>query len=108
MKIRIQLIDDAGVEHSGEIELKSTTVSKKNPKKQSFNDYSGLKGGINFLIDHNFFDQLKSSKDVNEELKKENYFHTIQSVDKRLRFLVSSKILTRIRDEGKWKYALRK
>lgn len=107
MKIKFTLIDDNGKEFSGETVLTPEEHPTKKSKKIT-QTYSGLKGGIEFLMDNKYLDILKSSKDVHLELKKENYFHSKESVDKRLRFLVSKKTLARIKDEDIWKYALRK
>ncbi|MBI3253143.1 MAG: hypothetical protein HYZ56_00175 [Nitrosopumilales archaeon] len=47
--------------------------------------YEGITGGIRFLIDHGFFNTLKSSKEVHDELKKEGYYYRSQAVDTILR-----------------------
>ena len=109
MKIRVILIDDKGKEFFGEVELQSIKQpSKQKLVLQKIDNYAGLRGGINFLINNDYFTKLKTTNEVQAELKKENYFHSIQSVDKRLRFLVSKKILTRIKEENVWKYAKRR
>jgi hypothetical protein len=107
LKISFTLIDDDGKEFFGEATLTAQKQKKSQPTKVE-KKYSGLKGGIEFLIDNQFLNTLKTSGDVYTELKKENYFHTLQSVDKRLRFLVSKKALTRIKENNQWKYAVRK
>lgn len=108
MKIKFTLIDDNNKEFSGEVELKPVKPSLKKPEILKEKKYSGLRGGIEYLIDNDFFQNLRSSKETHAELKKENYFHSLESVDKRLRFLVSKKLLTRVKDDNIWKYAIRK
>lgn len=109
MKIKIALIDDEGKEFTAEAILAPVKSHKtKSETHVPSHNYEGLKGGIKFLIDNGLFNNLKSSKEVQTELKKENYFHSIPTVDRRLRFLVSKKQLTRIKEDNVWKYALRK
>jgi len=109
MKIKFSLTNDNGKEFSGEVQLKPVgpSASFKKPRVKEKN-YSGLKGGIEYLIDNEFFQNLRSAKETHAELKKENYFHSLASVDKRLRFLVSKKLLARAKDDNIWKYAIRK
>lgn len=108
MKIKFILIDDNGKEFSGEIDLANKTSKSTEIKIPEEKSYSGLKGGIEFLIDKKSLNELKTAKEVLEELKKENYFHSKESVDKRLRFLVTKKVLTRIKENKVWKYGVRK
>lgn len=90
LKIKFVLIDDDGKEFSGEVDLKpsKSSIRSETPTEKK---YSGLKGGIEFLMDNQFLEKLKSSKEVFSGLKNENYFHSLQSVDRRLRILVSKK-----------------
>ena len=111
MKVKITIMDDSGKKFFGEVDLVSTTSQEIEKQEEILivkKQYSGLKGGINFLIDEGFLSTPKSSKEVAEELRKENYFHSLQSVDKRLRFLVTTKSLTRIVENEIWKYVVRK
>jgi len=110
MKVRIQVIDEKGREFVGETPLRLVEKTSKKPIGEFIKEknYSGLRGGIEFLIDTGFLTTLKTSKEVHEELKKENHFHSIPSVDKRLRFLISKKILTRVQEGKIWKYAIRR
>jgi len=108
LKVKFTLIDDNSKEFSGEIELKPTKTSSKKPTTKKEKSYSGLKGGVEFLINDGFFQNLRSTKETHIELKKENYFHSKESVDKRLRFLVTKKTLTRIKEDKIWKYAVRR
>lgn len=111
MKVKVSVIDDNGKEFIGEVNLvpiqttKLTSHQEQNPELTS---YKGLKGGIDFLIERGHLNQLRTAKEISQELKKETYTHSIQSVDKRLRFLVSKKILARIKEDGVWKYGVRR
>jgi len=55
-------------------------------------------------------DTPKSVKEVQEELRKEGYHYSYESVDKLLRvdFMTKRKILTRIKENNVWKYVIRK
>lgn len=81
-------------------------IQDKLPKKT----YAGLVGGIQLLIDKGYFDELRQPSSVVKELSKEGYFHSLQSVDKTIRigFLKNKKLLTRIKQNSKWVYAIRK
>lgn len=83
------------------------TKSTRTPSKKSF---SGLLGGINLLLENNFFKKPRLVTEIQDELQKENYFHSIQSTDTALRrsFVKSKKLLTRIKVDGIWQYVLRK
>jgi hypothetical protein len=83
--------------------------AKVEPVRQSRN-YQGLTGGINFLTDNQFFNQLRTSSEVHAELMREGYYHSVQSVDKALRidFVSKKKLLTRIKEDNVWKYGMRK
>ena len=65
---------------------------------------------LNFLIDSRFLNNLKSAKEVHEELKKEGYVYRKEAVDTALRrdFVGSKKILTRDKEGKIWKYVIRK
>ncbi len=73
-------------------------------------EFKGLSGGIRFLISTGFLNSPKSVREVREELKREGYHYSYDSVDKLLRvdFMAKQKILTRIREDGVWKYVVRK
>lgn len=79
-------------------------------KEKSKDNYSGLVGGIRFLIDNKKFDQPKTVAEIFEELKSEGYHYPKKSVEKLLsvNFMKNSKILNRINENKKWKYVLRK
>lgn len=81
---------------------KESKISNKN--------YKGLAGGIRFLIDNNFFNEPKTTKEIMIELKREGYHYTISGVASTLSetFMKSQKILIRINDKSSFKYVLRK
>jgi hypothetical protein len=85
--------------------------SKKQPQNSNDeNNFKGLIGGIRFLISKGFLNEPKTSKENQEELKKEGYHYSIKSVDKILRvnLMQKQKILTRVREENVWKYVIKK
>ena len=92
--------------------LESDISSKKinstsSPTKK---DYKGTSGGIQFLIDHSFFDEPKSMRAILDELKKEGYFYPVESVDAAVRkvFFNKKKMFTRIKEGKIWLYVTRK
>ena len=84
------------------------TKSKRKTKPQS--KYKGLTGGINLLIDNGFFKKPVLVTEVQDELKKEGYFYSLQATDTILRrnMVTRTKILTRMKIDGVWQYAVRK
>jgi len=88
---------------------KPETIKSKSIKIQS-NTYKGIVGGIQFLMDSNYLNQLRSMREIFEELKREGYYYSLQSVDTTLRriFVSKKKVLTRTQVGKVWKYAIRK
>lgn len=78
--------------------------------KEKIESYKGLSGGINLLINNNYFNELRSLGEVLEELKREGYHHSKGSLAKMLsvNFVKKKKILTRLKEGKVWKYVLRK
>lgn len=72
--------------------------------------YSGLTGGVFFLIDRGYFASPKTAAEVIDELGREGYHHESATVRKTLGayFTRNKKLLTRIKEEGVYKYAIRK
>lgn len=81
---------------------------KKTKKKAE--THEGLTGGINLLIEQGFFKKLVSVNEILDELKRENYIYSRQAVDIVLRrdFVKKKRVLTRIKEDGIWKYVIRK
>ena len=79
------------------------------PSKNKEN-FSGLAGGIRFLIKNEFFNEPKTLKEVIDELKREGYHRSTSGVASTLSvtFTASQKILTRIKEGKTWKYVMRK
>ena len=90
------------LEKSPVLKTKTTSIKSKS--------YEGVTGGIQLLIDNNFFNKPKSMREVFDELNREGYFYSLQSADTTLRriFVVKRKILTRIMVDKIWKYVIRK
>ncbi|HJW20478.1 MAG TPA: hypothetical protein VJ571_07985 [Candidatus Nitrosotalea sp.] len=84
--------------------------TEKTTAKTSSKQYEGLTGGIQKLIDSGFFKKPVLVTEVNEELNRENYFYSIQSVDTIMRrdLVKRKKILNRVKIDGVWQYVLRK
>lgn len=85
----------------------SNSISKDNASSKK---YKGLTGGIIFLVDDNFFNTLRSSREVHEKLMEKGYIYRLEAVDTILRrdFVSRKKILNRIIENKIWKYGLRK
>lgn len=83
---------------------------KESKEQQTSNNYSGLYGGIFMLTENQFFNTPRSVREVNKELEGKGYFYSVKSIEKALRvdFLTKKKLLSRIRVDGIWKYAVRK
>lgn len=92
------------------IEEKFKGPSQDNSEIDKEKDYSGLVGGIRFLIDNKILDEPKSVAEIFDELKKENYHYPKKSVEKLLSvdFMKKYKTINRIKENKKWKYVLRK
>lgn len=73
-------------------------------------DHPGLNGGILLLIETGSFSTPKSVEEVHDELATKGYYYSTDSVNKALRidFLTRKKLLSRVRLDGIWKYAIRK
>jgi len=82
----------------------------KQKKQETKKDYKGLSGGIRFLFDNNFLNELKTANEITAELKRKGYHHSLASVSKMLsvNYTKNKKILNRIKEKGVWKYVLRK
>lgn len=89
---------------------KLESLVEKEPPKKEDKKFSGLTGGIKFLIKSGFFVHPKSVEEVKTELEREGYYYPYTSVDKILRvnFTKNKKILTRLKANKVWKYVQRK
>ncbi len=86
---------------------KSDTSSKKEVKRKS---YSGASGGISLLLDEKFLDSPKSVKEIETEMIRQGYHYPQSTISKLLavNFMRNSKKITRIKEDKKWKYVIRK
>ena len=82
----------------------------KSKIKGNNKNYSGLVGGIKFLIKNNFLNKPKSVAEIFEELKKEGYHYPKKSVEKLLsvNFTKNQRVLTRFKEGKRWNYVIRK
>lgn len=73
-------------------------------------DYRGLQGGINLLLEENFFGTPKSMAETKEQLVVKGYHRPKGAVQAALArdFMKKKRILTRIKDEKVYKYVTRK
>jgi len=102
-KIKKRLDKLEGKNENVPVIRREETPSKKNSLK-------GISKGIQDLINKGFFDKPKQISESITELNKEGYFGSKQSVDSSIRkvFFKSKKTLTRIKEENKWKYVVRR
>ena len=86
-----------------------TTESKSGKTKKGNSNYSGTTGGIRLLIDKEFLNKPKSSKEIHEEMNRKGYYKPIKNMDSALRLgFVKQKILERVKKDKVWKYVIRK
>lgn len=84
---------------------------KQQPQKneEHKSDFSGLTGGLRFLISHGFFKTKKNLSDIRTELEKHGYHYSPQAADMGLRRLSKLKgPLVVLREGGKKLYGERK
>ena len=85
-------------------------TDKNNATIDNISNYKGLTGGIQLLIDKGFFNQVKSVRETQSELKKEGYYYEAPTITQILtvNFSNKRKILQRIRENGILKFVIRK
>jgi hypothetical protein len=115
MKVKIQITDDNGNVFEGDIDLikakaKKGKVMLKDTQRKHVERYNGLKGGIRYLINQGVLNQLMSVSEIAAELKRNGYHYPITSIDKILSvdFTKNTKQLNRIKEDGVWRYVIRK
>lgn len=86
---------------------KHVNTPKKKEKKES---YSGTSGGIRLLINEGFLDSPKLAKEIQAEMIRQGYHYSISSISKLLsvNFMKKTKQITRMKEDNKWKYVVRK
>ena len=89
---------------------KAVFGTKSGPDQNKKNQQKGLVGGINLLVDNGFFKKPVLVTEVQDELRKEGYYHSIQATDTILRrdMVNRKKNLSRIKINGVWQYVMRK
>lgn len=82
-------------------------VSGKMTKQKK---YSGLVGGLEYLIDNGFFSKPKLLKEIVGGLKVQNYHYSMASISKILArdFVNKKRILNRIKEGKNYMYVIRK
>jgi hypothetical protein len=73
-------------------------------------DYTGLVGGVRYLIDEKFFNTPKKFGEIFDKLKENGYHYDKGAVQKTVSsyFMKRDKILTRFKEENAWKYVIKK
>lgn len=112
----IKISENKLVEHSStsDIDVTSTIpliqTTHETPVISSNGSYKGLTGGIQFLIDNRFFNQLRSVRETQSELTREGYHYEAPTITQILtvNFTNKRKILKRIKNDGIWKFVIRK
>jgi len=84
----------------------TATVAEQGGQKS----YSGLKGGVTLLMDERFFDVPKSLDETMKQLAVKGYHHQNGAVQAALArdFMKKRRMLTRIKEDDKYKYVVRK
>lgn len=73
-------------------------------------DYTGLVGGVRYLIDEKFFNTPRKFGEIVDKLKESGYHYDKSAVQKTVSsyFMKRDKILTRFKEEKAWKYVIKK
>ena len=110
MDPEIKKILDGHEERIRKLEEKIGQPNSSNIKQDKIKEFKGLVGGINFILENGFLRNLKSVDEIWNELKKEGYNYPKTSVTKILNvnLVNKKKILSRIKENNIWKYAIRK
>lgn len=89
--------------------LEGCKKENKPSKEKAASDYSGLNGGIQMLIDEQYFESPQSTQNVIKKLNEKGYHYEQAVVAKALAnyFMKRDRKLTRIKEKV-WKYAIRK
>jgi hypothetical protein len=97
--------------HEERIKSLEKQISPRKVKKVlAQKNYTGLAGGIRFLIKNGFLNDLKSLNEIISELKREGYHYSNSGVSSTLSetFIKSQRILNRVKEGKVWKYVIRK
>ena len=68
----------------------------------------GIQCGVQEIIDEGFFNKPRSTAETNLELERKGHFGDLKRISTVIRrdFFQKRKILTRVKENGKWKYVL--
>jgi hypothetical protein len=94
----------------GNSERSISSEPKRTPASSVKKDLPGCSGAIQRLIEEKFFDALRSAPQVVEKLKEEGQPYSNGLVSMNLLNLVKPprRMLRRIKEEGQWRYIVRK
>lgn len=89
--------------------IEKTVFKTKKPTSIN-NNYEGLSGGIQLIIDNGFLNTPKDVVEIISELKRENYHYPKESIRKivSVDFTKKKRILTRVRENNLYKYVVRR
>lgn len=106
-KVLIDGLDRRLQEVERKLAGKATRLAAELEREKS---YSGLKGGITLLMEEHFFDAPKSLDETIKQLAVKGYHHQSGAVQAALArdFMKKKRMLTRIKEENKYKYVVRK
>jgi len=79
---------------------RTKTFTKGSPK--------GPTNAISKLVQEGFLDVPKPVKEIEQELKRQGYYYSLQAIDATLRRMNVNNVLTRTGKRGQWRYAVRK
>lgn len=88
---------------------KLENIVKKSDKRKishvkSSDEFSGLAGAINDLIETTFFDKPKKLFEIKKQVEANGYFHPVTAYPNTLLRLVRKRKIRRLDINGKWEY----
>lgn len=98
------------VDHEERLKLLEGRKSEQPKDESKKKEFSGLAGGIRFIINSGFLNSPKDFKEIKDELKREGYHYSDAGIMSTLAetFVKNKRLLTRIKEEKFWKYVIRK
>jgi hypothetical protein len=89
-------------------DLERILSSSKRTKTVVTESSKGPTNAILKLVQEGFLDVPKPVKEIEQELKRQGYYYSLQAIDATLRRMNVSMVLTRTGKRGQWRYAVRK
>jgi hypothetical protein len=89
-------------------DLERAFSSPKRTKTFAKGSSKGPTNAILKMIQEGFLDVPKTVREIEQELKRQGYYYSLQAIDATLRRMNVNKVLTRTGKRGKWRYAVRK